>query len=109
MSQPISLYGFASQPVYTSTGAATVPAGQKNSFLLFSKNSKSNGHRSLDVSCVRDLSGKEGCAAIRKMRVRTLSAPIDHAISYSPRVWLPVYKSSSDMVQPCNLELLGKS
>jgi len=72
MSQLVSLYVFASQSVYTSTEVA----GEKSSFLLLCKNSKSHWHRRLDVSHVRDLAGKERHAVSWKMKFRNLSAPL---------------------------------
>lgn len=91
------------------TGASTIPVGQKKIILALSKNNKSHWHRRLDVFHVKDLEGKERCAANWKMTIRNLSALTDSAISCYPVVWLPLWKSSSGMVQAFYSRLLGRS
>lgn len=105
MSQPISLCGFARQD----NRSFHYPCWTEKIILPLSQNNKSHWHRRLGVSHVKDLEGKERCAANWKITIRNLSALIDSAISCYPVVWLPVWKSNSAMVQAFYLGLLGRS
>lgn len=71
----------ASQPVYTSPGAATIPAGQKTSFTLLTE--KPQCHRRLVASGVRERKRKM-YSHLEKKRIGTLALQRFGCLSTSP-------------------------
>lgn len=71
----------ASQPVYASPGAATIPAGQKTSFALLTE--KPQCHRRLVASGVRERKRKM-YSHLEKKRIGTLALQRFGCLSTSP-------------------------